>query len=146
MIRALALFVVAGALAACAPKAPDGVDKAVLDTAINTAIGDPGTCVLIAKGGESVYRFGSNVVCGRSLPTCEGAATRTAADFLAAGDPPSLTASCPSTPDGQRIVAWARGPIEGSDLVYAAVMEGPNTPPGVVVADKLKSAFRKAGL
>ena len=44
-------------------------------------------------------------------------------------------------------MAWAAGPIETRDeLVYAAAMEGPNTPPGVVVADKLKNAFVKVGL
>ena len=34
----------------------------------------------------------------------------------------------------------------GRDLVYAAVMDGEQTPPGIVVADKLKTAFQRAGL
>ena len=138
----------AALLAGCAPKAPDGVDKARLDEMVSRAIGDPGTCVLIARRGKVVYQYGSHMVCGRSLPTCEGAATRTLAELIAqapsVGDP--KTASCPSNPDQSRTVAWAAGPVAGRDLVYAAVMEGDQTPPGIVVADKLKTAFQRAGL
>ena len=43
-------------------------------------------------------------------------------------------------------MAWAAGPVEGHDLVYAAVMEGDLVPPGIVIADKLDDAFAKAGL
>lgn len=135
-------------LAACGPKAPEGVDRAALDGAINQAVGDPGTCVLIAEaGGRQVYRFGTHAVCGRKLPACAGEEVRTAGDVLrlVADGRQVDTASCASPSPGRR-VAWAAGPIVGSKLVYAAVMEGPNTPPGIVVADKLQTAFRKAGL
>lgn len=145
---AVALAVCAGLLGACAPKAPAGVDKNVLDEAISQAIGDPGTCVLIAEKGEVIYQYGTHMVCGRVLPTCEGEATQTLADLLkaapAAGD--AKTASCRSNPEKTRIVAWAAGPVTGRGYVYAAVMEGDLTPPGIVIADKLKTAFRRAGL
>ena len=138
----------AAALAACSPKTPAGVDKNVLDEAISQAIGDPGTCVLIAQQGQVVYQYGTHMVCGRVLPACEGTATRTLADLVkeapAAGDP--KTASCRSNPERTRIVAWAAGPVAGGDMVYAAVMEGDLVPPGVVIADKLQAAFQRAGL
>ena len=63
------------------------------------------------------------------------------------GGAPPVNASCPSLPDGSRTVAWNAGPVEGkSGLVYAAVMEGEKTPPGIVIADKLKAVFAKAGI
>ncbi|KRB49413.1 MAG: hypothetical protein V4514_11130 [Pseudomonadota bacterium] len=146
--RAAALILSAAVLCACAPTAPKGVDKAALDDAVSRAIGDPGTCVLIAKGDKLVYRYGSNVVCGRTLPACDQSVPRTLADLLAAapavGQP--RTASCRSNAQGTRVVAWAAGPIEGGDLVYAAVMEGDEVPPGVIIADKLKTAFTRAGM
>ena len=70
--RAFALGLLAcAALAACSPKLPAGVDKHRLDLAVNDAIGDPNTCVLIGRpDGELVYRFGSHMTCGRRLPSC----------------------------------------------------------------------------
>lgn len=148
MRRAAAALCLTALLAACGPKAPEGVDKAVLDQAISEAIGDPGTCVLIGQGGKVVYRYGTHTVCGRKLPACDEAGVRSLDQLLqaapAAGAP--VTASCRSNPERTRIVAWAAGPIEGSDLVYAAVMEGDLVPPGIIVADKLKAAFARAGL
>ncbi|WP_374654295.1 hypothetical protein [Phenylobacterium sp.] len=145
---AVALAVCVGLLAACAPKAPAGVDKNVLDEAISQAIGDPGTCVLIGENGQTIYQYGTHMVCGRVLPSCEGEGTQTLADLLktapASGDP--KTASCRSNPERTRIVAWAAGPVAGRDYVYAAVMEGDLVPPGIVVADKLRIAFQRAGL
>ena len=145
---AAALGLSVAVLAACSPTAPKGVDKAVLDEAVSRAIGDPGTCLLIAEGGKTVYQYGTHMVCGRVLPTCEGTATRTLADLLkdapTAGAP--KTASCRSNPERTRIVAWAAGPVAGRDMVYAAVMEGDLVPPGLVVADKLQTAFQRAGL
>ena len=148
MIRFAAIGVLAATLSACAPGAPAGVDKAKLDDAVSRAIGDPGTCVLIGQGGKIVYRFGTNVVCGRKLLTCEGQGVQTVGDLLAAAPTSGLpkTASCRSNPEGTRIVAWAAGPIEGSELVFAAVMEGDEVPPGVIIADKLKTAFARAGV
>ena len=151
MIARLSLLLLSSlALAGCGPKAPEGVDKRVLDAAVSQAVGDPGTCVLIGEtgSGDTVHRFGSNVTCGRALPACDGA-SRTLEDLLKitaqSGQP--VNVSCASSPDGGRTVAWAAGPIETRDaLVYAAAMEGANTPPGVVIADKLKTAFEKVGL
>ena len=143
-----AALILSGLLAACAPKAPEGVDKAVLDEAISQAIGDPGTCVLIGQDGEVVYRYGTHVVCGRKLPACDQPGLRSLDQLLgeapASGDP--KTVSCRSNAEGTRIVAWAAGPVKGHDLVYAAVMEGDLVPPGIVIADKLDDAFAKAGL
>lgn len=143
-----AALIFSALLASCAPKAPEGVNKAVLDEAISRAVGDPGTCVLIGKGGEVVYRYGTHVVCGRELPACDEPGLRTLDQLLAqaptAGDP--KTASCRSNPERTRIVAWAAGPVKGRDLTYAAVMEGDLVPPGVVIADKLDGAFARGGL
>jgi len=146
--RAAGLLLAALLVSACTPNAPQGVDKAMLDQAIGKTVGDPGTCVLIAEGGKTVYRFGSNVVCGRKLPACGGALARTPDELLeeALTNKVPMTASCPSNPEGSRLVAWASGPIEGHDMVYAAVMEGAQVPPGVVIADKLGAAFKAAGL
>lgn len=149
-MRALAALGLAVAvLAACSPGAPKGVDKAILDEAVSRAIGDPGTCVLIAEGGRTVYQYGTHMVCGRSLPTCDGQGAQTLEQLLkaapATGD--RKTASCRSNPEGTRIVAWASGPVEGRPgMTYAAVMEANEAPPGIVIADKLTSAFARAGL
>lgn len=150
MRRALATAALALSLAGCSPAVLKGVDISALDAAINATVGDPGTCVLIGEtgSGEVVHRFGSNVTCGRALSACNGA-TRTLEDLLniTAKSRQPVNISCPSSPDGGRTVAWAAGPIETHDeLVYAAAMEGPNTPPGVVIADKLTNAFEKVGL
>jgi hypothetical protein len=146
-------FMVAAALAlaACAPQLPKGVSPEALDTAINGTIGDPNTCVLIggAGTGRTVYQFGSHVSCGKAWPTCAGVENRTTDGLLKSivrGGAPVL-ASCSSNVDGSRAVGWAGGPIEGHpEFVYAATMEGKDTPPGVVIADKLKAAFKAAGL
>lgn len=149
-MRALAALglLSAAVLSACAPGAPAGVKKDVLDQAVSDAIGDPGTCVLIADQGKVVYQYGTHVICGRKLPACDDPGLRTLDQLLkaapTAGSP--QTASCRSNADGSRLVAWAAGPIEGRQLTYAAVMEGDLVPPGVVIADKLKTAFTRAGL
>lgn len=149
MIRRLALAGLAVALLSACSQAPGGVDKLTLDNAINDAIGDPGTCVLIGEpGAAKPYRFGKHAACARALPACRQPGTRTAEDLFktAVAGAPLASASCPSQADGSRIVGWASGAIQGQALVYAAVMEGPATPPGLVIADKLEGAFRKAGL
>ena len=137
-------------LAACSEGPLKGIGKDALDAAINDRMGDPNTCVLIgeAGSGDLVHRFGSNVTCGHVLPACDGAA-RTVGGLLeaTARSRQQVTISCASTADGARTVGWAAGPVETrEDLVYAAAMEGPNTPPGMVIADKLKAAFEKVGL
>ncbi len=151
MIRRLPVLGLAAALlCACSPSTPKGVDKAVLDEAVSRAIGDPNTCVIIAErgSGKTVYRYGAYVACERGMPSCEAGPSRSAAELAkaVAVDGERVNASCPSTADGSRGVGWAAGPIEGHDLVYAASMEGAATPPGLVIADKLEAAFRRAGL
>ena len=137
------------ALAACSPGTPQGVSKTALDAAIGDAIGDPNTCVLIGKtGGGVVYQYGTHEVCDASWPACQGAASGTTSSLLAVvskGGAP-VAASCPSNADGSRGVAWAAGPVAGRGLVYAARMEGTATPPGRVIAEKLATAFKTAGL
>jgi len=143
---ALAILAILGA---CSPGAPEGVSKAALDAAVDGAIGDPNTCVLIGKPtGGVVYRYGTHETCGATWPACQGGASGTVESLLAQvskGGAP-VEVSCPSNPDGSRGVALAAGPIPGRDLVYAARMEGPATPPGRVIAEKLKAAFHRAGL
>lgn len=118
--------------------------KDALDSAVNDAVGDPNSCVLIgAQGGGVLYRFGTHVACAAKWPDCNGG-QRSAEDLLKLGAP--VTSSCPSSADGARGVGWAAGPVEGKPLAYAAAMEGENTPPGMVIADKLKAAFKRAGL
>jgi hypothetical protein len=136
------------ALAACGPKLPAGVDEARLTDEIGRAIGDPSTCVIVSDAkGKTVYQFGTHTTCGRALPACDapGARTVEALSEQAAAGRDFSPISCRSlTPD--RGVAWAAGPIEGRPLYYAAVMEGSNIPPGLVIRDKLAAAFRRAGL
>ena len=151
MIARLApLGLAAALLAACSPDAPRGVEKAVLDEAVSRAVGDPNTCVIIAElgSGRTVYRYGAYVACERGMPSCGAGPNRSAVDLAkaVAADGKPLNASCPSNADGSRGVGWAAAPIEGRDLVYAAAMEGPSTPPGLIIADKLEGAFRRAGL
>ncbi len=139
------------AVAGCSPGAPKGVSKDVLDDAVTAQIGDPNTCVLIGKAGSGavVYQFGSHVTCGKAWPSCDSGGARTTDNLLkaAAQGAPPVQASCRSQADGSRGVGWSAGPVSGhADLVYAAAMEGANTPPGVVIADKLRQAFERAGL
>lgn len=149
--RLAVLGLAATLLCACSPEAPKGVDKAVLDEAVSRAIGDPNTCVIIAERGsaKTIYRYGAYVACERGMPACGDGPNRSTVDLAkaVAADAKPLTASCPTIADGSRGVGWAAGPIEGrEDLVYAASMEGAATPPGLIMADKLKAAFRRAGL
>ena len=149
---ALAAALAAAALtAACAPPLPKGVDPAVLQNAVEVAIGDPNTCVLVGQAGTGrvVWTYGNPGVCEKVWPACNGTDARAAGALLkAAGrEGTVIQASCPSNPDRSRSVAWAAGPVPGQpDLVFTAVMEGTNTPPGVVVSDKLRGAFERAGL
>jgi hypothetical protein len=113
-------------------------------------VGDPSTCVLVGerRSGRLVYRYNTHMACGRSLPSCEGAAPRTVGDLLkaTAADGRPRAASCDSVADGSRSVGWAAGPIDGGPLVYAAMMEGDRTFPGRVMSDRLAGAFAAAGL
>ena len=140
-------------LAGCSPGGPPGVDRDELDAAVSKAIGDPASCLLMAKAGSSrvIYRYNSATTCDRELPACspEGKAVGTktkVGDLLDAvakdGQPRQL--SCDSAADGSRGVGWAAGPIAGTELVYAAVMEGDRAFPGRMMADRLEGAFRRA--
>lgn len=138
------------ALAACSPGAPEGVDKARLDEAVSSAVGDPNTCVLIGErgSGDLVYRYNSHMTCGRAVAACDGGGTRTAGALLkaVAADGRPRAISCDSAADGSRGVGWAAGPVPGRRLVYAAVMEGERSFPGRIMADRLAGAFEDAGL
>ncbi|HEX2802068.1 MAG TPA: hypothetical protein VHN73_08400 [Phenylobacterium sp.] len=145
-----ALVLVALALAACAPKAPKGVDKEQLDEAVSRAIGDPASCLLIAEqaGGRQVYRYNNHMACARDLPACDQPGTRTLDQLLEAtakdGQPRML--SCNTSTDASRGVGWASGVLPTKHLVYAAMMEGPRAFPGRMMADRLARAFAGAGL
>lgn len=145
-----ALGLLALGLAACSPGAPKGVTKDKLDAAVSGAIGDPATCVLIAEQGSGriVYRYNTATVCARTLPSCEGGGTQQLKDLLEATrkDGKPRQASCSSTPDQSRGVGWASGSIPGKGLVYAAVMEGTRSFPGMMISDRLNSAFQDVGL
>lgn len=137
-------------LAACAPGAPPGVDKADLDAQISRAIGDPNTCVLIAEAGSGrvLYRYNTATTCAREHPACDAPGLRQPGDLLEAtvkdGQPRML--SCDTRPDASRGVAWASGPVAGTTYVYAAVMEGDRVFPGRMMAERLEGAFRRAGV
>jgi hypothetical protein len=138
------------ALAACQPSAPPGVDREQLDDAVSRAVGDPNTCVLIAKAGSGklLYRYNTPSVCARELPACAGPGMSKPSKLLeaTAKDRQPRTLSCNTAADASRGVGWAAGPIEGTDYVYAAVMEGERSFPGLMMADRLKGAFRRAKL
>lgn len=152
MRAALALpALVALTLAACAPRPPEGFDADAVDSAIERAIGGPGTCVLLARKGETraFHRYGSNVTCGRTLPSCVGAETGKVADLLdaAAAGGPVVHRSCPTAPDNSRSVGWASGVApDKPNIVYAAYMEGDRALPGMVMSDRLRAALERAGL
>lgn len=145
-LGALAAFT----LAACSPTAPPGVDQDRLDAEVSRAVGDPNTCVLIARksDGRVLYQYNSAVPCGREFPACEGQGVRGVKALLDAtrkdGRPRRL--SCNTEADASRGVGWASGPIAGTDLVYAAMMEGDRAFPGRMMADRVESAFRRAGV
>lgn len=151
-VLGLAAALSLGALAACSPGAPKGVDKNTLDAAISKAIGDPNSCLLIAEqaSGKLVYRYNTHAACGRQLPSCVEAmpGAQTVDQLLKATlkDGQGRAMSCSSTADASRGVGWASGPIPGKGLVYAAVMEGDRAFPGRIMAERLADAFKGAGL
>ena len=149
-VRSFSMIALAATLglSACAPDAPPGVNRDDLDAAVSKAIGDPSTCVLIAKAGSVrlLYRYNTATACDRELPACDvPGVTKIAAVLKAtASNSQTRTLSCNSTSDASRGVGWAAGPIEGTDLVYAAMMEGDRAFPGRMMADRLAGAFRRA--
>lgn len=147
---AITLSAAALLIFACSPAGPEGVDTSVLDREIGQRIGDPSTCVLLAERttGKIVYRYGTNTVCARTYPSCQDEAEQTVEDLLKSLDPAAegVAISCPTATDGSRSVGWAAGPVAGQDLVFAAVMEGQRALPGMIMTDRLASAFSAAGL
>lgn len=146
--EALAGAALALALAACSPGAPPGVDRDQLDAAVSRAIGDPNSCLLIAQAGTGklYYRYNTHTACDREQPSCEGAAKSKVGKMLdrVVESRAAVQLSCDTKADGSRGVGWAAGPIEGTDLVYAAMMEGERAFPGRMMADRLEGAFRRA--
>ena len=136
------------ALSACSPGAPPGVDRDQLDAAVSRAIGDPNSCLLIAQAGSGklYYRYNTHTACDREAPSCEGVETTKLGKLLnrTVQTRAPVQLSCDSEPDGSRGVGWAAGPIEGTDLVYAAMMGGDRAFPGRMMADRLEGAFRRA--
>ena len=134
-------------LAACSPTAPPGVNRDDLDAAIAKSIGDPATCVMIAKTGTGkvLYRYNSTAVCDRELPACDPPGSTKLGKVLdrTARDGQTRLLSCNTQADASRGVGWAAGPIAGTDMVYAAVMEGDRAFPGRMMADRLEGVFRR---
>jgi hypothetical protein len=124
------------------------VDREALDAAVSRAIGDPNSCLLIAEAGSgrTLYRYNTATACAREFPACEGPGTRKVSDLLeaTAKDRKARQLSCNTLADASRGVGWAAGPIAGTDLVYAAMMEGDRAFPGRMMADRLEGAFRSA--
>jgi hypothetical protein len=150
MHRAALILVLAASLTACSPKAPPGVDTAVLDEAIANSIGDPTTCVLVVKkgSGEVVYRYGRQLTCGTKIPSCQAGGT-TSVDALAkeAAAGATRTVSCPSPAGG---VGIAIGPVtatrpELGELAYAAAMNSAHVLPGIEIARRLDGALARGG-
>lgn len=126
------------------------MDRATLDDAVSRAIGDPNSCLLIAQAGtgRQYYRYNTHAACEAELPACVGFGTAKIGQVLdrVAKDRQPVMLSCNTTADASRGVGWAAGPIEGTDLVYAAMMEGDRAFPGRMMADRLENAFRRAGV
>lgn len=143
--------VLAVVLVGCAPKGPAGVDAAALNDAVGSAIGDPNTCVLLVeRGGDVVWRMGSNMTCARARPSCQGPQAITVEDLAkaaAAGE--TRNVSCPG-PNG--LVGWSAGPVPAGEVAkqgqyaYAAGMIGERALPGREIARRLEGALRRAGL
>lgn len=130
------------ALTACGPSGPKGVDKDLLAQAVGEAVGDPGTCVVLAErgSGKVLWRSTQPIVCARSLPSCvtpEKTTVEVLADKAAQGG--ALVTGCAD-------VGWAAGPTRRQDVVFAAVMQGDRALPGVEIARRLDGAFERAGL
>jgi hypothetical protein len=124
------------------------VNRDDLDAAISRAVGDPNTCVLIAEAGSGrrYYRYNSATTCAREFEACDKQGTRKLDDLLdaVAKDRQLRQLSCNTLADASRGVGWAAGPIAGTNLVYAAMMEGERAFPGRMMADRLEGAFRRA--
>ena len=113
-------------------------------------IGDPTTCVLVVEkgSGKVVYRYGRELTCGVSFPSCQGAGTTTGDDLAtaaAAGE--ARSASCPSPAGG---VGYIIGPMpttkpQYANLAYSASMNTKRMLPGIEMGHRLEQAFSRAG-
>jgi hypothetical protein len=148
-MRRLAILGALVALSACSPASMKGVDTQALDDGVSRAIGDPNTCVLVAEAGSGkvLHQYNTHAACRAKWPSCEGAELRNAGDVvrLTAKDGRVRTLSCNTQSDASRGVAWSAGPIAGRPLVYVAVMEGDRAFPGLMIAEKMQSVFKKVG-
>jgi hypothetical protein len=138
----------AAMLSACSPTAPPGVDHDQLDAEVSRAIGDPASCLLIGKAGSGklLYRYNTATVCDRLLDACAGGARMKVGDLLetTAKDRQPRQLSCAITPDHSRGVGWASGPIAGTDMVYAAAMEGDRAFPGRMMSERIEAGLGRA--
>jgi hypothetical protein len=146
-----ALVITAATAAGCSGGGQTALPSDALDHAVGQAIGDPDTCLLIADRGTGkvLYRYGAPFNCIRGLPACDRPGYMSAKQALAlATAPDGRQASCPSNPDGSRVVGWAEGKVASRtrDLVYSAMMEGQTALPGHEINARLYDAFQKAGL
>lgn len=129
----------------------DKLPSDALDDAVAKAIGDPATCLLIARASDHkvLYRYGDGFNCVRGLPACDRPGALSAEGALALATPAGRTKSCDSTASGDRTVAWAEGKVKSThqrDLVYSAMMEGQRALPGIEMAARLDEAFADVGL
>jgi hypothetical protein len=124
------------------------VNRAELDGEISRVVGDPNTCVLIAEApsGRVLYRYNSATACAKEFAACDAPGTRKLKDLLeaTAKDRRPRMLSCDTLPDHSRGVGWASGPVQGTGMVYAAMMEGDRAFPGRMMAERLEGAFRRA--
>ena len=153
MRRWAAVALVAGLVAGCAPKLPQGIDEDRLTELVGRAIGSPSTCVVVSNAsGAVVWKAGGYITCARNLPTCAGGPAVTAEAVLKASlGKPARIASCPSAAGGTNTVGWAVGPVPTGQgqpqrgLTYVAVMEGERALPGREVQERVEHAFARAG-
>lgn len=129
----------------------DKLPSDALDAAIGQAIGDPTTCVLIARASDRkvLYRYGDGFNCVRGLPACDRPGSLSAEQALALATPAGRFKSCNSNDAGDRTVGWAEGPVtsaHGRQLVYSAMMEGQRALPGMEMSARLDDVFDKVGL
>lgn len=129
----------------------DKLPSDALDAAIGHAIGDPTTCVLIARASDHkvLYRYGDGFNCVRGLPACDRPGAMSAEQALALVTPAGRFKSCNSNDAGDRSVGWAEAPVKsahGRQLVYSAMMEGQRALPGMEMSARLDEAFDRVGL
>ena len=150
--RAAVNLILTMALIGCAPKAPKGIDAAVLDDAIGSAIGDPTACLILVKkgSGEAVYQYGTNINCSAQIPICTGPGmTNVKALAKAAAGGETRTSSC-ALAGGEGGAGYTSGPVPATkpqyqDLAYAASINGKRYLPGIEMQTRLEGAFKKAG-